>query len=131
MLNILIRWLAALLLVMATYNPTSVNFVRWALSDGVSLPLVALAGIVLLIAYVIFLRATFRSIGAVGIILVGALVAAIVWVLIDFGIINLDNPGVLTWVGLIALSFILGIGLSWSLVRRRLSGQVDMDDIDE
>ena len=35
------------------------------------------------------------------------------------------------WLGLIALSLVLGIGLSWSHVRRRLSGQADMDDVDE
>ena len=30
-----------------------------------------------------------------------------------------------------ALSIVLGIGLSWSIVRRNLSGQVDMDDVEE
>jgi hypothetical protein len=33
--------------------------------------------------------------------------------------------------GILALSLILGIGLSWSFVRRALSGQVDVDEVDE
>ena len=130
--SILIRWLAALGLVLVTYNPTQLNFVRWALDDGQrSLPLVALVGVALLIAYVIYLRATFRSIGAVGIALVAALVGAFVWVLVDFGLVSLQSPGTATWVALVATSFVLGIGLSWSIVRRALSGQADIDDVDE
>ena len=51
--------------------------------------------------------------------------------LIDFQLLNLDNPGLNTWLAILALSFVLGIGLSWSLVRRRLSGQADVDDVEE
>ena len=32
---------------------------------------------------------------------------------------------------LIALSLIMGVGLSWSIIRRRLSGQLDVDDVEE
>ena len=32
---------------------------------------------------------------------------------------------------LMPLSVVLGIGLSWSLIRRHLTGQVDMDDVEE
>jgi len=52
-------------------------------------------------------------------------------VLIDWGVLSLSNPSLNTWLGLFALSLILGIGLSWSIVRRRLSGQADVDDVDE
>jgi hypothetical protein len=31
--------------------------------------------------------------------------------------------------GILALSLVMGIGLSWSLIRHRLSGQADMDDV--
>ena len=51
--------------------------------------------------------------------------------LYDLGIVDLNNPGFNTWIGLLALSIVLGVGLSWSHVRRHLSGQADMDDVDE
>ncbi len=35
------------------------------------------------------------------------------------------------WLGILAMSIVLGIGLSWSFVRRALSGQYDVDDSDE
>lgn len=129
---ILPRWIFAFVLVAATYNPTPFNYVRWAAEAWqAQMPLVALAGVVLAIGYVIFLRATFRSIGAVGIFLVLALSGALIWVLVDFGIVSLDKPGLLTWIGLVVVSLILGIGLSWSIVRRQLSGQADVDDVED
>ena len=47
------------------------------------------------------------------------------------GWLSFQNPTANTWIGLTAMSLVLGVGLSWSHVRRRLSGQADMDDVDE
>lgn len=90
-----------------------------------------LMGLILTIGYIIYLRATLRSIGAFGMFLVLSVVAALLWVLYDFGLLDLTNPTVNDWLGIFALSVILGIGLSWSHVRRALSGQADMDDVDD
>ena len=126
------RWLFAFLLLAATYNPSPYSYVRWASTAWESqLPLIVLTGLVLLVGYIIYLRATLRSIGAFGMALVLALLAAILWVLWDFGLLNLANPQIATWIGILALSIVLGVGLSWSIIRRRLSGQVDMDDVEE
>jgi hypothetical protein len=35
------------------------------------------------------------------------------------------------WLSILLASLVLGIGLSWSILRRRISGQVDIDDVDE
>lgn len=132
MIRIAIRWLIAFVLLAATYNPTQRNWVSWSMRNyGDSLPLIVLSGLILLIGYIIFLRATLRSIGALGMALVLALVAALLWVLFDFGWLSLSNPTLNLWIGLVALSLVLGVGLSWSHIRRAISGQADMDDVDE
>ncbi|MEO1703972.1 MAG: DUF6524 family protein [Pseudomonadota bacterium] len=132
MAGIFFRWLFAFVLLVATYNPTELNYTRFALANYAEMTsLVVLGGLVLFIGYVIYLRATLRSIGGFGMMLVAALVGALVWVGVDLGLINLENPDVNLWLALFALSVVLGIGLSWSLVRRKLSGQADVDDIDE
>lgn len=132
MTGFLLRWIAAFALLSATYNPTQWNYLRWAESHWTSaMALIVLAGLLLLVGYIIYLRATLRSIGVLGMALVLAIVAALLWVLYDFGLIRLDNPGANTWIALLALATVLGTGLSWSHVRRRLSGQADMDDVDE
>ncbi len=131
-MGFLLRWVAAFVLLALTFNPTDWNYARWAgASWGEQMPLVVLAGLLLFVGYVIYLRATLRSIGAFGMLLVVAVFAALVWVLFDFGVLSLGNPTMNTWLGLLAMSLVLGIGLSWSIVRRRLSGQADVDDIDE
>jgi hypothetical protein len=131
-MGFLIRWLPAFALLALTFNPTEFNFVRWAQTAwDTQTPMVVLAGLILLTGYIIYLRATFRSIGTFGMGLIAAIFAALVWVLIDMGILGLENRSLNVWLGILALSLILGIGLSWSLVRRRLTGQADVDDIDE
>ncbi|WP_299623944.1 DUF6524 family protein [uncultured Tateyamaria sp.] len=126
------RWLFALGLLTATYNPTQYNYVRWVMDYGnANLSIAVLLGLLLLIGYIIYLRATLRSIGGIGMGLVLALVGSGLWVLYDLGLLKLDDGNLNTWLGLIALSLVLGIGLSWSHVRRRLSGQSDMDDVDD
>ena len=53
----LIRWLAALVLVLATFNPTSLNYVNWARENwSTSTPMVALVGLILFVCFIIFFR---------------------------------------------------------------------------
>ena len=130
--SFLLRWIIALVLVFATFNPTDYSFYRWVLPmDGESLPLKALAGILLLIVYVIYFRATWRSIGPIGVGLAAALLAALIWVSIDLGLLNLAQPTIMTWILLFAFATILAVGISWSHIRRRISGQADIDDVEE
>jgi hypothetical protein len=90
----------------------------------------ALAGVALLIAWIVFLRATFMSLGVPGIALGAALFACIIWLLIDLGLLSLDSTGALSWVILLVLSIMLAAGMSWSHIRRRLTGQFDVDEKD-
>ena len=127
-----LRWACAFLLLAATFNPTEYNYVDWVRSHGsANLSIAVLAGLILGIGYIIYLRATLRSIGPFGMALVAAVFGALIWVLVDFGIVRLTDPGINTWLGILALSLVLGIGLSWSIVRRKVSGQADVDDVED
>ncbi|MEX0923322.1 MAG: DUF6524 family protein [Rhodovibrionaceae bacterium] len=132
--DFLLRWGFSLILVFATFNPSGYAYANWLLGPGgfeEDLPLKALAGVLLLIGWVIFLRATWRSIGILGIVLAAAVVGALAWVLADFGLLDPQNPKVMTWLGLFIISWVLAIGISWSHIRRRVSGQLDVDDVEE
>lgn len=127
-----LRWLVAFVLLAATFNPTEWNYARWVQANwSDQMPVAVLVGLLLLVGYIIYLRATLRSIGAFGMGLVLAIVAALLWVLYDFGWLDLQNRSFNLWLGIVALSLVLGVGLRWSHVRRALSGQSDMDDVDE
>lgn len=126
------RWLAAFALLAATFNPTPYNYIAWARDYGAAnMPVAVLAGLVLLVCYIVFLNATMASIGVIGVVLVLAIMGALIWVLNDFGILALDNQSINVWLGILALSVVLGVGLGWSHVSRALTGQVDVDDIDD
>ncbi len=128
-MGFLFRWVSAFALLALTYNPTELNFVRWAAEAwATSMPIVVLAGLVLLVAYVLFFTAVLRGIGALGVVLILAVFAALIWVLVDFGWIDINNPSAMTWVGLVAMATVLAIGMYWGILWRRMSGQLEVDD---
>jgi hypothetical protein len=59
-------------------------------------------------------------------ILVAALLAAGVWLLVDLGLIALTGSSAFTWVALVLVGVLLGLGLSWSLIRERTTGQFEV-----
>ena len=125
-----LRFLFALILVLATFNPSGYSYFHW-LVDTISSPTpwLALAGIALVIGWVIYIRASIRSLGPIGLSLSAILVAIILWALIDIGIMSVDSPSAFTWIIEIFVAAILCLGMSWSHLRRRMSGQADVDDV--
>lgn len=127
----LVRLAGTSVLVFATYNPSGWSFVHWLRAGfaGSQLgPEHFVAGIVLIIGWIVLLTATFRSIGVLGLVLGGALFGGLVWLLVDAGILSIDSTSELTWVILVVACIVLAVGLSWAHVWRRLTGQLEVDD---
>ncbi|HED14827.1 MAG TPA: hypothetical protein ENI62_14440 [Gammaproteobacteria bacterium] len=125
----IMRLLAALALVFVTYNPTGQSYYHWAI---VPLPEYDVprifAGIVLIIGWAVFLRATFHSLGVIGIVLAVAFFGTLLWLLIDRELIQFHGNGILSYLVLVAIAGVLAVGMSWSHIRRRMSGQLDVSD---
>lgn len=128
------RALAALVLVFATYNPDGFSYYHWAIAplrsgvpSGGPASLKFLAGLALLGGWAVFLGATRRSIGLGGALLVLAISGGLVWLLLDVGIVSAGSSRGITYVVLICTALLLAVGMNWSHLSRRLSGQVDMD----
>jgi hypothetical protein len=117
----------AVALVLLTYNPSGYSFYHWLMAPpGGITATKALLGVLLLIGWVVCLRTAFVALGWLGVILGSGLFAALTWVLIDMKILDLTGPSALTWVILVILGAVLGVGLSWSLIRARTTGQVEV-----
>ena len=127
--SFLLRFAFALALVYLTYNPSGYSWVGWLRSETPMVYKVA-AGLVLLIGWVVYVRATWNSLGALGTMLAGAFFAVIIWLLIQWGLLSLDSAATIQWLGLFVLSGVLAIGMSWSHIRRRMAGQYDTDEIE-
>jgi len=125
------RLLFAVALVLLTFNPTGHSYYHW-LADGfpsVS-PAEAIAGLLLLIGWIFFVRSTLAAMGTLGVTLMLALFAAIVWWVVSRGWLDLANRSAMAWVVLLILGLVLGVGMSWSHIRRRISGQASVDRVD-
>ena len=134
LLSFLWRFLASLALVLITFNPSgysAYHLIVNAISAGEFGPLHFLLIISLLIGWGILLMATKRAMDTVGVVLASLLLAGIVWLLIDIGVLAANSVSSITWIVLVCLAGVLAVGLSWSHIWRRMTGQVNVDDVDE
>ncbi len=126
------RWLFAACLVFGTFNPTGYSYFGWMTAETTELgPVPALATIALLIAWIVFVRATILSMGVLGVVLSGALFGCLAWLFIDLGWLDLADGNTQTWIILTVLSLVLAVGMSWAIIRRSMSGQVSVDDVED
>jgi len=135
--GVLIRLLVALALVFCSYNPHGWSYFDWMQSylnplgeTNTSLPLLLLAGIVLLIIWTIYIRATMRSLGMFGLILAAAFFGVLLWLAIDFIPSLADDMQMVIDLILVVFAGILATGITWSHMRRRITGQADVDDVE-
>lgn len=127
-----LRLLAAVLLVFTTYNPEGFSYFHWVRDDLANINVLKIfIGVVLLIGWTVFLRATLRALGPFGLLLALAFFGSLLWLIVDWGIVPADSVRAMTYIVLVALSGVLATGVSWSHIRRRFTGQVDVDEIED
>jgi len=125
--GVIVRIVLAIALVLATYNPSGHSFYHWLTDPPAGITAVkTLLGVLLLIGWAVSLRTVFVALGWLGVILGVALLSALAWVFVDRKWIDLHTPSSVAWLALLILGTVLGLGLSWSLVRARLTGQVEV-----
>ena len=126
----LIRFIAGLTLVYSTYNPEGYSYFHWVKNDFPAVTaLQGFLGVLLLVGWAMYIRAALRSLGIVGLTLATAFFGTLLWLVVDVGLIPVDNIRAITYLVLTLLALVLSTGLSWSHVRRRVSGQMDTDDV--
>ena len=128
----LLRAAFALALVLLTYNPSGYSYAHMLQAGFPAVtPLEAVLGVLLLIGWFVFLRATLSSIGPLGMVLALALFGALIWLIVSWGWVKLSNTGAIVWISLVVLALILAVGMSWSYLYRRWSGQATVEDADD
>lgn len=134
----LLRLLFAWMLVYATYNPEGYSYYHW-LQASLNHPetgllganaLKFLAGILLLTGWVVYANATRNSLGIFGVVLILSLCGGVVWLFAEMDLFNPNNIRAIVHSTEIAVSLVLAMGMSWSHISRRLSGQIDIEDDD-
>lgn len=116
----------AVVLVLATFNPSGYSFAHWLTAPPVAVtPGKAVAALVLLIGWLMTARTAFIAMGKFGLLIGVALFAAIIWLLVDRQLLSLTGSGIV-WVALLVIGLLLGVGLSWSLLRAKATGQLEV-----
>ena len=125
------RFLLALVLVFATCNPSGYSYFHWGIKHISDFSVLKLfAGVVLLIGWAMFIRATLVSLGAFGIVLAAAFFGTLLWLVVDWGLVPADTVEAVSYLILVAASAVMATGMTWSHIRRRISGQIDVDETD-
>ncbi|MGH9961613.1 MAG: DUF6524 family protein, partial [Pyrinomonadaceae bacterium] len=62
-------------------------------------------------------------------VLAVAFSAGLIWLMIEWQLFSARNLRTMTHLVLIIISAVLAVGMSWSHINRRLSGQVDTDEV--
>ncbi len=122
--GILVRALICFFVVFATWNPTGYSFVSWAHSSPwATAPEIAAAGALLVALHILFIRIAWLSLGPDGISASLAILLAGLLTLHEFNAIDLWQSDAWPYVFLVGLSLVLAIGMTWSLLKRRIVGQ--------
>jgi hypothetical protein len=130
--GILLRFLFALLLVLLSYNPTGHSYFHWVYDEfTLRSPYIVLAGLALLIGWGIYLKATFNSLGFIGVLASAAFLGCLLWLFVYWGWLSVSNISAMAWVIEVLLAALLALGMCWSHLTRRMSGQVDIEDSDQ
>lgn len=135
----LLRLIFALVLVYATYNPEGYSYFHWVQSglnhqeNGIlgSNALKFVTGLVLLAGWMLYVSATRHSLGVVGVMLVLAFCGGIIWLFAEMNLFDPGNIRLIIHLTEIVVGVVLAFGLSWSHIHRRLTGQVDVDTLDD
>jgi hypothetical protein len=125
---------AALVLVLLTYNPGGQSAYHWVTSAiGASTfgPLHLLLVGVLMAGWAVFWIATWRALGTLGVTLAVLILGAIIWLLFDIGLLEAESFSTVTWIALVCLAAVLAVGVSWSHFWRRITGQFNVEDVDD
>lgn len=127
--SILIRWVFVASIVFSTYNPSGRSFVHWALESDAEFSLKLSVGLVLFAANLILIQLTFRSLGYSGVVLMATCLFSIAITLQRLKFVTLYFWEETQLYIIVFFVSAITIGVCWSSLRTRISGQVDSDDI--
>lgn len=131
-LRLIARIVFPLVLVYATWNPTGRSFYHQGIAPilegtGSIGPGTVLAALLLVAGWVVALTATKDSLGIGGMVLVAGILAALAWFLYDRRVLQAGDATALAHVVLVALGLLLAVGMSWGILRKGMTGQVDVN----
>ena len=123
-----VRFIFILALVLLTYNPAGFSVTDWLQNQWT--PLSTGSAMILSIFWAVLLGLVYLGSGWLGLSLGAVVIALLLWMANDAGLLHFDNPTVNILVAEVSFALLLTLGLSWAHIRRRITGQLSTDDVD-
>jgi len=129
-----LRWWVTLLmsfgLALGTWNPTGHHFIHYISQQDILSGFTPFAIIFMLGIWILALKSIFQSIGWGGIIFILIVIAAFLWGLNSYEIIQFDNLKQMGWAGTISVALIIWVGLNASIIWKTLTGVYSTDTVE-
>jgi hypothetical protein len=127
--SVFVRYLFTLWIMFAFYNPSGRSFYHWVSEADAPRSVKVFVGCLMITGFMILGGATIRSLGYPGLFGLIIILTTLGGTIIDLGFVDTSSgPQLIVAIqGITATG--LTIGLCWSTIRARLTGQVDSDDV--
>jgi len=120
------RCLLSALVVFGAYNPSGTSYYHWVARSPDLTPAQIAVGILVFTGIVAILRMAFMSTGYLGAAALTLMLLMSIVFGVGLGLFEFEDVAFTTYTIQIVVSLLLGIGLSWSFIQKRLSGERDI-----
>ena len=131
-----LQWWVTLILSMAlaigTWNPTGSHFIHYISSADNLLSGFTPFGILIMLAlWLLAIKSIFQSLKLYGAILTVVIIAAFIWGLQEYGIIDINKFEQAGWAATIGVGLLIWFGLNASIIWKKLTGVYTTDMTEE
>jgi glucan phosphoethanolaminetransferase (alkaline phosphatase superfamily) len=131
-----LRWwvtfLMSLGLALGTWNPTGHHFIHYLTdSENILSGFTPFAIIIMVGIWLLALKSIFQSLKVFGALFVIIIIAAFLWGLQQYGLLDFKDLNEMGWAGTLSVAFIIWIGLNASLIWKSLTGVYATDNVEE
>jgi hypothetical protein len=131
-----LRWWVTLImslgLALGTWNPTGHHFIHYLTdSKNILSGFTPFAIIIMIGIWLLALKSIFQSLKVFGALFVIIIIAAFLWGLQQYELLNFNDLNEMGWAGTISVAFIIWIGLNASIIWKSLTGVYATDSVEE
>jgi hypothetical protein len=130
-----LRWWVTLLISLAlaigTWNPTGYHFIHYISGKNILTGFTPFAIILMIGVWILAIKSIFQSLKLFGAIFVVIIIAAFLWGLNQYNLIDFNNLNQMGWAGTISVAFIIWVGLNASIIWKTLTGVYTTESAEE
>ena len=117
------RWLLSASVVFSAYNPSGYSYYHWVTQADRISPLQVFAGLAIFICAAAIARMAFLSVGYIGSAIIAALLMMAILFCVGLDFVEIETVDITTYTVQFWISFVLAVGMGWSFIQRRISGE--------